>query len=58
MCGYEITDEINYYLEQSKICLEKAKFYFDIQDSIMFIFYNNASNGFKIKAEKLKKDDV
>ena len=46
----------NYLLEQSKKCIEKSKKYMNnnIKDVNLAMFYNNASIGYKIKAEKSK----
>ena len=46
----------NYLMQQSKKCLEKSKKYLnnDTKDINLAMFYNNASEGYKIKAEKSK----
>lgn len=43
-----------YLMKQSKKCLEKSKKYLNHKDVDLAIFYNNASIGYKIKAEKSK----
>lgn len=43
-----------YLMKQSKKCLEKSKKYLNNKDINLAIFYNNASVGYKIKAEKSK----
>ena len=45
-----------YLMKQSKKCLEKSKKYLnnDNKDINLAIFYNNASIGYKMKAEKSK----
>ena len=46
----------DYLIKQSEKCLEKSKKYLnnDNKDINLAMFYNNASIGYKIKAEKSK----
>ena len=41
-----------YLMKQSKKCLEKSKNYINNRDVNMAMFYNKASEGYKIKAKR------
>ena len=43
----------DYLVNQSKKCLEKSKEYLNNKNVDLAIFYNNASEGYKIKDGKL-----
>ena len=45
----------DYLMKQSKKCLEKSKKFENNREIDLAIFYKNASEGYKIKTEKMKE---
>lgn len=51
-------NQYEYYINEQQLCQELAKLYSAADDFKLCVFYMNAAEGFRIKAEKLNVKSV